>query len=320
MMRFAQFDIVRVSSSEIPGRKLRLFPGRIYVLRSSSEKELSAYRDALFNLTTEKGQFDISLDSQPWSPRDHQFVGFDEVFARSDLRTVYEYLLMKGVPPGSLEALLNSPLLQQLARRRLCSLSDADARMLRLLSVPFGSTNVVVMHDPFDIVSPATRDLISHTLLDYVWKAQALVLVTKLSTRPGPWIGNDLVVRVELDRRLEPTIGFGSGASRSTLLVQTIRAHSTKGAWPMGAYRQQFALAEGEGIDTSGEMLQLMPEQTTSQIGVYFLSEVLSAPLEWWTELAERYATGPRSTRVVILACFLMLMITVGGSLLVITR
>jgi hypothetical protein len=194
----------------------------VTVFRARDENELQNYALALQGKKTRQ-RFSLLLDDVAFNPEQHNFVGFGEEVNSWGQGTVSEALASVDYRPEELGAILLSVGLGGLASTNLIELNAQQAHILRLL-VAFGEPNkVLVVNDPFELIPSEWRDVLAEMFLDFAWKKQGIVIVTKLSYRPPSWIENEIISRIQLEKPRQATIGFG-GASEEAMLIQKLRA------------------------------------------------------------------------------------------------
>jgi len=205
-------EIHRFSDIGEKARTIRCIPGRVTVFRARSEDELQTYRLALEGKRPAE-EFSLVLDSQPFNPQDHFFIGFGARDESPTSQTVSEYLIRWGVEPEKIKASLSTMGLDDLSQQRCTDLSPVTWRMVRQIACFDGVSNrkVFFLNDPFLEFSTHALELFADCWVRLAVKQQIVVIVTRLSERPECWIENDFIARIQLERPRQATIGYGGG-------------------------------------------------------------------------------------------------------------
>ncbi len=185
--------------------------GRINVLRSSNPEDLSRYHHALRGESVD-ARFVILLDGKTYDPSQQWIVGANRVRATDENETVAQYLDRHGRPIAVLESLLLTLGLGGLSLVQLSELTPVQLKGVRLIAALGMECSTIVVDEPFEGVSPSSREAFAQFLVDSVRDSERMIIITGLSYRPEAWIEHELVSRVLLERPRQPTIGMG-GAS-----------------------------------------------------------------------------------------------------------
>lgn len=213
-------EINRLSPTGDIERRINCISGRITVFRSTKEEDTSIYNLALSGKSA-PGTFSLLLDGDSFEPSEHNLVGFGEKFAISTKLKVNDYL--SEIPSEKRERALLSCGLGGLGEVFCGELSAGQERIIRILKGTLEPDKVLILNDPFEGIPERFREILAESLTRFAWDKKAIVIVTKLSTRPESWIENEFISRVQLQRPRQATIGFGSGDASINKLVESVR-------------------------------------------------------------------------------------------------
>lgn len=224
-------EINKLSPSGDVERRINCISGRITVFRSTKDEETALFNAALSGKSP-PGSFSILLDGDSFDPNRHNFVGFGERFAISSRAKVAEYL--EAVPAESRERVLLSCGIGGLSDVYCGELSPTQERILRILKGSLEPEKVLILNDPFAGIPDRFREILAERLTRFAWEKKAIVVVTKLSSRPEAWIENEFISRVQLQRPRQATIGFGSGDESVNKMIELVRKSAGAEVAPTG--------------------------------------------------------------------------------------
>lgn len=209
-MSSKKLEIFRLGRNGEIHRSIICLGGRVTVFRANRENLLEEFRVAL-QARVSNSQFRIAVDGKKFSSAEHIFIGFDEQFDPTDGLTVAALLAMFGVSGTELGKVLENFDLSGLEAARVADLSPVQQRIVRMLAATGRPTGqVIVLNDPFESLSAELQERLSMRIADFAFQHSAIIVITRLSTRPETWIENPLIVRVQLERPRRATIGAGS--------------------------------------------------------------------------------------------------------------
>lgn len=208
-MSSKKFEIFRLGTDGEIHRHLICLGGRVSVFRANREALLEEFRVALQGKFP-VAQFRIALDGVKFNALQHVLIGFDEKFALSDKETVNTFLERNGLDGDRLEGDLKNFGLGGLGIVPVSELSDTQQRVIRLLGATAKeSDRVLILNDPFEGLTPEFQELLAMRVADFTYRTSAVVIISRLSSRPENWIDNPLISRVQLERPRRETIGSG---------------------------------------------------------------------------------------------------------------
>ena len=199
---------------------INCFPGQITVFRAFSDQELLPYQRALSGGHGAE-RFSVLLDNKEYLPHDQFLIGFGERLPVD--KTLEEYLASCNAPEGAVSGLLISYGMDQFQGKNCASLSECAARRTQILAATFSSAPVLVMNSPFEPISAQWKERFADLLLSDTLQKQRLCVITRLDYRPQGWIGNELVIRIQVGENIQKTIGFAGGQSDVAMMVNQVR-------------------------------------------------------------------------------------------------
>lgn len=220
-MPIERLEITRYSPQGELLRRVSCVAGRVTVFRAAAQDLLIAYEDALCGRRT-KERFEILVDGRPFRPPDHVYVGFGEQLPADPLLTVSSFLAARAPhAPHKVEDLLNRAGAPHLLNRTLCGLSAGEIQLVKLLSGMLDPERILISGEPFLPLDQSVGEQVASLLTSFAWREHGLVVVTQMSGRPETWIENPHIVRAQLERPRQATIGFGSEGTSE--LVERLR-------------------------------------------------------------------------------------------------
>ena len=199
------------------------FSGQVTVLRSHSQKELRAYKGALFGRGGPE-KFSININTSPFRSDDAAFVGAgnsSEIYDSENVGQVFEKLGMHG---AGLESILNSIGLSQKIHAPISSLTACESRRLELTSALIAPQTVIILDRPFEPLASQWRTRFADLILRNVRKKNRICVVSELTFRPETWIGNEQIVRIQVGESIQKTIGFASEGDSAQLAIEQLRS------------------------------------------------------------------------------------------------
>lgn len=216
-------EIRKLGESGETLREISCISGRITVFRSLTDSELDEYKQALWGNT--KGKFAILFNGQ--TPKQIERIDPEPSRFIEPGKVVGDVLSKLCLPEGlSLESFLTKVGLGGVLDIPCGKLTPLHQRIVRLIQVVQKQGAVIILHEPFDGMSPAIYEQIAKYLITLAPVLNLTIVVTKLSQRPECWIESPFISRVQLQRPRKATVGFGAGEVDE--LIKKIRTEEVK--------------------------------------------------------------------------------------------
>lgn len=218
-MSFEFLEIFRLGENGEVIRKIRCLARRVTVFRALKSEDLEAFKKALEG-KPQAEKFSLLVDGKAYQPEKISFIGFPERTGYPPHATASYYLQACGMSPEEVEGTLLKYGLGGCGESKLSELSTWKRKALLILGAITIKYPIIIADEPFEEMPEDVRDGLAQLFADYVWKSHSIVIVTKLSFRPECWIENDVIVRAQLERPRQRTIGFGGGGFSVDAAVQ----------------------------------------------------------------------------------------------------
>lgn len=209
-MSFEYLEIFRLGQNGEVIRKIRCLGRRVTVFRALKNEDLEAFKKALEGKPQEE-KFSLLVDGKAYQPEKFSFIGFPDRTGYPPQATASHYLQACGMSLEEIEGTLLKYGLGGCGQSKLSELPNWKRKALLILGAVSTKYPIIIADEPFEEMPEEIRDALAQLFADYVWKSHAIVIVTKLSFRPECWIENDIIVRAQLERPRQRTIGFGGG-------------------------------------------------------------------------------------------------------------
>ena len=206
-MPFQLLEILKYTEDGQLSRRVACLAGRVTVFRAESAELIKSYAQALAGIENPEN-YDIRLDSNPFPSEQHNVIGFG---LSLDYQTCRHALASIGVPEELFQKVIGEASLSGLLDAPYPELSKIQKQILRIIAACNTPHKVLILNDPFVDLSQEWTENIAKRLIEFAVQRQGIVVVCSLAKRPNFWLENEYISKVQLEKPIRPTIGFGSG-------------------------------------------------------------------------------------------------------------
>lgn len=208
-MSYKCLEINRLTESGDNLKTVRCYAGRVTVFRARNTRELESYAKALCGRETQE-RFSVLLDGVTFNSSEHCVLGFSPVKFSEEV-SVADLLLAQGIELPKLEGVLLEYGLGGLTKTKCALLNKEQSAAVSLLCAIFATNQVLILNDPFKDIESKWREKFAKTLIESSFSKMTIVVLVNLTYRPECWIDNEIIARVQLDKReRSKTIGISS--------------------------------------------------------------------------------------------------------------
>ncbi len=197
------------------------FSGQVSVFRAAVPSAVRPYMNAFAGISGAE-RFVLEIEHEPYVPYNNNLIGFGERFVPQDGNTT-DYLIRNHIPQNQINSILVSYGLENCKNTPCIEITRCEERRLRIITAVYSNDKILVINDPFDLISSDWRERFAELLVNFARTKSQIVVVPSLSYRPECWIDNEFIARIQVGENIQKTIGFSSQATNIQAMINQIR-------------------------------------------------------------------------------------------------